>query len=269
VLNLLLVAFLFVLLGIQVPTIVAAMASYPLGPVALAATVVVVVVVAVRMAWAVLVPGVVHRAVALAGRRRARPSRIAMGGLSRRERVALGWCGPRGAVSLAVALSLPLAIPGGGSFAQRDLLVFLTVVVVLATLVGQVVPLPAVLRLLRLSPDERERTEGLRARRALVDAALREADRVAGSDDEPRGLEPLRQVLELRRDRLARQLETQSTDAPHGDGVPDERRLRLRLLAAERNALRELRARGEIGRRTMVDISQELDLDETRLLRPR
>jgi hypothetical protein len=76
-------------------------------------------------------------------------------------------------------------------------------------------------------------------------------------------------VIELRRDRLTRQLETQSDSAPHGDATPDERHLRLRLLNAERAALRELSARGEIGRRTLLAISQELDLDETRLLRPR
>jgi CPA1 family monovalent cation:H+ antiporter len=149
--------------------------------------------------------------------------------------------------------------------------VFLTAVVVLSTLVGQIVPLPAVLRWLGLRPDERERTEGLRARRAMVDAALREVDEVAAAngDNEPPGLEPLRQVLELRRDRITRQLKTQSPTAPHGDGSPDERCLRLRLLNAERAALRELRRRGEIGRRTLVAISHELDLDETRLLRCR
>jgi NhaP-type Na+/H+ or K+/H+ antiporter len=310
VLNLLLVAFLFVLLGVQVPGIVGAVGSYPLGPLVIASVAVVVVVVVVRMAWAVLLPELVrwvvaHRRathVARAERRpdpteqtagesssgadRARlrrlrrvrrllPDGIEIGVLSGRERVALGWCGPRGAVSLAVALSLPLTTSDGAPFVRRDLLIFLTMVVVLATLVGQVVPLPAVLRWLRLRPDERERTEGLRARRAMVDAALRELDEVAASErdeppgDEPPGLEPLRQVLELRRDRLTRQLETQSDSAPHGDGRPDERRLRLRLLNAERAALRELSARGEIGRRTLLAISQELDLDETRLLRPR
>jgi NhaP-type Na+/H+ or K+/H+ antiporter len=303
VLNLLLVAFLFVLLGVQVPGIVGAVGSYPLGQLVLVSVSVVVVVVVVRMAWAVLLPELVRwvvarRRAARAERRsdptertagesssgtdRARmrrlprvrsllPDGIEIGVLSRRERVVLGWCGPRGAVSLAVALSLPLTTSDGAPFVRRDLLVFLTVLVVLATLVGQVVPLPAVLRWLRLRPDERERTEGLRARRAMVDAALRELDEVAASErDEPPGLEPLRQVLELRRDRLIRQLENQSDSASrHRDGAPDDRRLGLRLLHAERTMLRELSARGEIGRRTLLAISQELDLDETRLLRPR
>jgi len=261
VLNLLLVAFLFVLLGFQVPGIVAVVADYPVGTLLLASASLVAVVVVVRMAWALLVPAVVKR--------------LQVGGdeisaLSRQERLVLGWCGPRGAVSLAVALSLPLNMPDGAPFVRRDLLLFLTVVVVLATLVGQVLPLPALLRRLRLSPSEKERTEGLRARRAMVDAALREVEDLAAQenqeDQEPEGLEAMRQVLELRRDRLHRQLESESSD---GHAGPDERDLQLRILAAERKALRDLARRGDIGRRTQIAISQELDLDETRLRRAR
>jgi len=100
-----------------------------------------------------------------------------LGALTLAERIVLGWCGPRGAVSLAVVLSLPLTVHSA-PFAHRDLLVFLTVVV-LATLVGQVLPLPALPRALRLRPTERERTEGLRARRVMVDAALRDIEELA------------------------------------------------------------------------------------------
>jgi NhaP-type Na+/H+ or K+/H+ antiporter len=261
VLNLLLVAFLFVLLGFQVPGIVAVVADYSVGTLLLASASLVAVVVVVRMAWALLVPPLV---------RRLRVGDDEISALSRQERLVLGWCGPRGAVSLAVALSLPLTLPDGSPFARRDLLLFLTVVVVLATLVGQVLPLPALLRRLRLSPSEKERTEGLRARRAMVDAALREVEDLAAQEDqedqEPEGLEAMRQVLELRRDRLHRQLESESSD---GHAGPDERDLQLRILAAERKALRDLARRGDIGRRTQIAISQELDLDETRLRRAR
>ncbi|HEY0577718.1 MAG TPA: Na+/H+ antiporter [Pseudonocardia sp.] len=258
VLNLLLVAFLFVLLGFQIPGIVAVVADYPVGTLLLASASLVAVVVVVRMAWALLVPPLV---------RRLRVGDDEISALSRKERLVLGWCGPRGAVSLAVALSLPLTMPDGAPFVRRDLLLFLTVVVVLATLVGQVLPLPALLRRLRLSPSEQERTEGLRAHRAMVDAALREVEDLAAQEEqETEGLEAMRQVLELRRDRLHRQLES---EAPDGDAGPDERDLQLRMLAAERKALRDLARRGDIGRRTQIAISQELDLDETRLRRAR
>ena len=56
----------------------------------------------------------------------------------------VGWAGMRGAVSLAAALALPQSFP------QRDLLVFLTFAVIVATLVGQGLTLPPLIRRLGL-----------------------------------------------------------------------------------------------------------------------
>lgn len=257
VLHTLLVALLFVLLGLQVPTIVAGVSGYPASVLAATSAVLVAVVVLVRLLWVVVVGPLVDRLPL---------HREAAAGMSGRERAVLGWCGPRGAVSLAVALSIPAVTATGATFPRRDLLLFLTVVVILATLVGQVAPLPAVLRLARLSRSVHERTEALRARRAAVDAALRELDTiVAREETSPTGAEALRQVLELRRDRLTSQLETESPHEPTTEPRPDHRALRLQLLAAERRALRELYEQRHISRRTTVEISHELDLEEVRL----
>ena len=70
-------------------------------------------------------------------------------GLSRRERLVVGWCGMRGAISLAAALSIATDIPG------RSEVIFLTFVVILVTLVGQGLTLPALIKTLKL-PSERE-----------------------------------------------------------------------------------------------------------------
>ncbi|GAA2854515.1 Na+/H+ antiporter [Pseudonocardia halophobica] len=273
VLNSLLVALLFVLLGIQVPAVVREVGAYSWTALAVAAAAVVVVAILVRLAWVMLVAP-------LGALLPVREELAAQ--MPWRERVVLGWCGPRGAVSLAVALSIPLTAADGAPFPRRDLLLFLTVVVVLVTLVGQTVPLPRLLKVLNLRPDERERTEGVRARRAAVDAALRELDEVAERDEpEPAGVEELRQVLELRRDHLRDQLEATRHAHRHGDdeggpepeahgeGATDVSALRLRLVEVERETLRRMQANGEISRPTMVAISQELDLDETQLRRRR
>jgi Na+/H+ antiporter len=257
-LNTLLVAALFVLLGQQVPSVVAEVRRYPPGTLALVAVALVVAVVLVRVAWALAAVPVLAR-VQRGGGMGAR--------MTRAERLALGWCGPRGAVSLAVALSLPTTLPGGGPFPWRDLLLFLTVVVVLATLVGQVLTLPPLLRRLRLSPGERERAAALHARRAATDAALRELDEAEEQGFDRDEVDALRQAYELRRDRLAREIDLEPGVTPERPRR-DEHELRLRLLGAEREVLRRLRRTGELGARAMVEISQELDLDETRLRGP-
>lgn len=54
----------------------------------------------------------------------------------------LGWTGMRGVVSLAAALSIPVTLADGSAFPQRNLVLFITFVVILLTLVLQGLTLP-------------------------------------------------------------------------------------------------------------------------------
>lgn len=58
----------------------------------------------------------------------------------------LGWTGMRGVVSLAAALSIPIHMGNGAAFPQRNLILFITFVVILLTLVVQGLTLPAIIR---------------------------------------------------------------------------------------------------------------------------
>ena len=79
----------------------------------------------------------------------------------------------RGAVSLAAALALPLQTDAGDAFPGRDLILFLTFAVILATLVGQGLTLPLVIRLLGLEDDGIEDREDAKARIQAAEAASR------------------------------------------------------------------------------------------------
>ena len=54
-----------------------------------------------------------------------------------RQTLIIAWTGMRGAVSLAAALALPLLVDGGGAFPERNLIIFLTFSVILATLLSR------------------------------------------------------------------------------------------------------------------------------------
>lgn len=54
----------------------------------------------------------------------------------------LGWTGMRGVVSLAAALAIPISMDNGTAFPYRDLILFITFVVILLTLVVQGLTLP-------------------------------------------------------------------------------------------------------------------------------
>ena len=89
--------------------------------------------------------------------------------------VFLSWAGMRGALSLAAALALPLQTDAGASFPGRDLILFLTFSVILATLVGQGLTLPLVIRLLGLEDDGIEAREETKARIYAAEAAIAQA----------------------------------------------------------------------------------------------
>src|SRR3954452_20886076 len=68
----------------------------------------------------------------------------------------IAFTGVRGAVSLAAALALPFALPGGENFPYRDLILFVSFGVILITLVGLGSTLPLVVRWLGLAEAGRD-----------------------------------------------------------------------------------------------------------------
>lgn len=67
----------------------------------------------------------------------------------------IGWTGMRGVVSLAAALSIPLKLDDGSPFPQRNLILFITFVVILLTLLVQGLTLPYLIRKINMpDPDQ-------------------------------------------------------------------------------------------------------------------
>lgn len=58
----------------------------------------------------------------------------------------ISWSGMRGIVSLAIAIGLPVELEDGTPFPQRNTIIFISVVVVLFTLIGQGLTLPWIVR---------------------------------------------------------------------------------------------------------------------------
>lgn len=87
----------------------------------------------------------------------------------------LGWTGMRGVVSLAAALSIPVQLADGSPFPQRNLILFITFIVILVTLLMQGLTLPFVIRKIGLPdvdhPDPEEDEESA-IRREMAGHAL-------------------------------------------------------------------------------------------------
>jgi CPA1 family monovalent cation:H+ antiporter len=177
----------------------------------------------------------------------------------------VGWAGLRGAVSLAAALALPLRLPDGAPFPDRDLITFLTFVVILTTLVVQGGTLPAVIRLLGLEDDGLGDKEETKARIYATDAALARLEELAGEDwVRDQTLARTRSFLQFRRNRFAARFDGDDDGAIEQQSQ-DYQRLQRELLAAQRQAVVDLRRAGRINDDVMNRIQHDFDLEDARL----
>jgi CPA1 family monovalent cation:H+ antiporter len=167
----------------------------------------------------------------------------------------------RGAVSLAAALAIPLAISGGGPFPDRNLIIFLTFCVILATLVLQGLTLPALIRRLGIAADRRELGEETAARLAATQAALERLETLARQGLPTDLVDDLRAQL-ANESRWYADRVTRSDGAREALSRKDLRAVRLDLLAAEREAIIDLRDQEIIGDDAFRAVESDLDLEQ-------
>jgi CPA1 family monovalent cation:H+ antiporter len=177
----------------------------------------------------------------------------------------ISWSGMRGAVSLAAALAIPLSIDAGGSFPDRDLIIFLTFCVILGTLVLQGLSLPLVIRLLGIEPDHSEDDENAKARIRAAEAAIARLDELQEEDwVREDTAERLRGLYGFRRDRFSSRFDGES-DGAIEERSQDYQRLRRELLDAERDAVTQLGRDGAISGDVVNRVRRDLDLEDARL----
>ncbi|MFB3387185.1 Na+/H+ antiporter [Flavobacterium sp. LAR06] len=75
--------------------------------------------------------------------------------LDSKNSLVIAWSGMRGIVSLAIALGLPKFLPDGTPFPERNAILFISVAVVLLTIVGQGLSLPWIVKKLNIKEEEK------------------------------------------------------------------------------------------------------------------
>jgi NhaP-type Na+/H+ or K+/H+ antiporter len=244
---------LFVLLGLELRSIADSLSdTHSVAWLAGAAAATVAAVVVIRMAWELAVSPLL---------------RFLPGGHSGfvrnpwRQRLVIGWGGMRGAITLAIALSLPIS-RNGRPFPQRSTLILLAAVVVMATLIGQGLSLPPLLRALGLTRGEQYLRMEASARAKVTEAGLARLEELAEAGDVDEDTASVyRQLLEMRLDRVREALG--DTDADETTDITD---FRQELLRAQRDKLAELYDNRKINDEIRRSISHSLDRQEPGLL---
>ncbi|MFE6997653.1 Na+/H+ antiporter [Microbacterium sp. NPDC057659] len=158
---------LFVLIGIEVQYVVHEISAAMIGWLALVTVAVWLVLLAVRLLFQLLTAPFSRHASTLPPRTRARAWIVST------------VAGMRGAVSLAIALSVPLATGAGDAVEGRDSVIFVTAGVILLSLLVQGPLLPAIVRWAKIPVDHAEDEEYEMAERAISGAALAALDELA------------------------------------------------------------------------------------------
>ncbi len=249
-------ALIFLLMGLQARAIVGNLSPAGWADFLQAGAIITITIIVVRFVW-VFSSTYFTRLVLSA-------SLLADPGPGWRQPFTISMTGLRGVVSLAAALSIPLTL-SGEPFPHRDLVLFVTFFVIVATLVGIGSILSWTVRLLGLdATGRREAVKSKRDERAArlrgIRAVLHELDRM---DAEGKAATSIAALRRQHADRLAL-LSVTADETTSADPSVDTAKLQLRLIEAERSAITRLYEDNRITDEARRRIERELDLEEAR-----
>lgn len=254
--------FVFIMIGLQLPAIIRGMENYSVGEAITYGIIISLLTIVIRIIW--VFPGAYIPRMLFKSIRQTEPDP------GWRNILLIGWSGMRGVVSLASALAVPLTLADNQAFPHRNLILFITFVVILFTLVLQGLSLKPVIRLLKIKGDstEKETMQALDLRLRLANAVLAHIDekyeREIGTND----------TYKRVRDRYARMIEItqQKLEAREGfeekqSFLPQYRQMLLELIDVRRRELNHFRHSNTFSEELIREREWELDLEEARLRR--
>jgi CPA1 family monovalent cation:H+ antiporter len=272
--DFLLEGLVFLLIGQQLPTVIAGLGAYEPSTIVRAALITLGGVLLVRPLWLLItesLPRSLHTRLGGQDLDREIDGRPPAGGrLGWRELTALSWAGTRGVITLAAIFTLPT------DFVLRDLLLFCAFLAVLFTLIGQGLTFAPLVRALGLRADEADQAR-LRneARSAAAEAALVRLDELAAEDHDDvddQAIAALRTQLRARiaryRDRLDLLETSEAGEIPLSPQYEARLRLRRSVIDAQRGELLHWRDVGRLPDESLRMIERELDLEERLLPAP-
>lgn len=249
--------FVFILIGLELPVIISDVNENSLSDLIYYGLLVSAVVIVIRMVW-------IYPTVWISewlARRRGVTAPIK----SNRELFILGWSGMRGVISLATALALPLALDNGEEFPQRNVILFITFVVILVTLVFQGLTLPFLIKLFGVSEsEEKEIIEERRLRQLMTASALAYVDNTLSPNVPEQALVEVRERLE-RQQRYLSGLLSEEQESSSAENM-SQSGLFAQYLDSEqavinhqRNTLIEMHKKGAFSAEVLKRIERDLD----------
>lgn len=174
--------------------------------------------------------------------------------------VIIGWAGMRGVVSLAAALSIPLTLSDGSLFPERNLILFITFMVILLTLVVQGLTLPWLIKWVGMEdPDNMlpSHDQDIQIRKTLAENSLHYLKE--NFDQEINEIKALKQIVE----NLS--IDHKAPDPIKNSDKETFRKVYLQLLGQQRKWLHDINKVYETNEDVVRRHHGLIDLEEERL----
>lgn len=251
----------FILIGLELPVIINGLGDYSKAQAIGYALLITLVVIVTRLVFAVISSFFTQFI--------GRYITVAMRYPGWRGPIIVGWAGMRGVVSLASALSVPLTLDNGEPFPHRNLILFITFVVILVTLVFQGLTLPLVIKWVKFKdPDQRlpEDAQESKIRLKLQKVALQHLNTNYATElAENELVANLKARIESDLHQTKRHLESLEND---GASVSQYNQILTEVMTIKRQELHNLRRKQEYDDDVIRKEEARIDLEEEKIDHP-
>lgn len=253
--------FVFILIGLELPVIVEGLEDYSMEEAIKYGLLISAIVIVVRIIL-VYVAGFIPRFISAKIRKKEKSPGLKLPFI-------IGWAGMRGVVSLASALAIPLTLDTGEAFPHRNMILFITFIVILVTLIFQGLTLPLFLKWLKIEEidegvPEEDQIESIRlqlARECVEHLDEKYSNEMSQFETIARIKEQLERSIRATERTLLEQTQKEEV----GSVRKLYRKIMLELVTLRRAGLKRLKATKQYDHEVLRDMEDNLDLEEARL----
>ncbi|MEQ1798864.1 MAG: Na+/H+ antiporter, partial [Lacibacter sp.] len=261
--------FIFMLIGLQLPSIIKGIGNYPLSVIVGYGLVISLVTIIVRIVW--VIAGAYWQSLFQKRKKETDSTTVNTDdGNDWKNVLIVAWTGTRGVISLAAALALPLLLDDGTAFPKRHSIIFLAFVVIFITLVVQGLSLPLLIRLLKVKPADNTSTEAAELQLFLANSTLHYIEQELSASLDQKTQDQLEKKYEQLVQELSKEIRRHKRAIRNDEAVtpkePDALvNAELEISKFQRGLLLKLHKEGEYTDSVIRQVEMEMDIDELKL----
>src|SRR6187399_1487763 len=263
--------FVFILIGLQLPSIIKDLGNYPFSQILGYGLLISAVTIVVRIIW--VFAGVSSQT--FFKKKKKKKTTYDLSANDNQDStwknvLVVAWTGTRGVISLAAALALPLLLEDGTPFPKRHSIIFLAFVVIFVTLVVQGLSLPLLIRWLKIKPQDNTIEEEKELQLYLATSTLNFIEQDFPMQLDNKLQEQLKNKYELKISDLTKEIRRQKKAKRDEEEIKppppnDFTNAQLEISKFKRELLVKIHKEGEFSDAAIKKVEREMDIDELKL----